>query len=108
MFKGELRLIPQINMFGALSQIYHHCFEKYNTILKANDLRNSKTPFRFTRPIGNRIIDTYNRLSYQNNILHVFINSRTARLTKILMPFLSFADNLLLDNHTIISFPNKS
>ena len=37
----------------------------------------------------------------QNTILHVLLNiSRTDWLTKILMSFLSFSDNLLRVNHT--------
>ena len=47
------------------------------------------------RPNGSWLID-------QNNIVHVLINnSRTAKPTKISMPFMRFSGNLLQDNHII-------
>ena len=114
MYKMFNQLVPigkncTPNQICALSQTDQHIFWKSNlsyckiitTLFWKNDMiilkqivwKTQKWHWNFSRPNGSWVIG-------KNNILLVlFNNSWTPGPTKILMPFLSFSDNLLQDNH---------
>ena len=98
--QGYVHPKPKLSILYVLSQNYQHCFGKNKQMIIMKLLScKLKNDIDFSRPSGSWVIDQ----NMYNNILHVLINnSRTLWSSEILMPFLSFSDNFLVDAYIIV------